>query len=116
MIKARICSLINWIRTNIFNSEVSKVVLCKQFPENIEGNCIYITHEDNELCYLVMKCPCGCGTDMDLSLHKGLKPRWSVEFNMNGTISITPSIWRRYGCESHFFYKKGTVIWCNENN
>lgn len=112
MIKKRICCLINWIRVNIFGSEISNVVLCKEFPENIEENCIYITHEEGALCYLMMKCPCGCGADIDLSLLKGLKPRWSVEFNTKGTISITPSIWRKRGCKSHFFYKKGTVIWC----
>lgn len=114
MLKARMCCLINWIRINIFKSQIPNVVLCKEFPECPEENYIYITYEEKAMCYLLMKCPCGCGADIDLSLLKGLKPRWTIEFNIQGTISIKPSIWRKHGCKSHFFYKSGKVLWCRE--
>lgn len=103
MLKARVCCFINWIRINLFHSKLPRVILCEEFPEKIEDDSIYITYEENAFCYLLMKCPCGCGSNINLSFISGLKPQWTVGFNINGTISIMPSIWRKSACKSHFF-------------
>lgn len=108
----KICFFINKIRIKLFKKDIPLLVICSDLPETAEINKIYISYEEGEWCYLMMKCPCGCGADIDLSLIKGLKPRWEVQFHLNGTISISPSIWRKRKCKSHFFYKKGKVLWC----
>lgn len=108
----KICFLVNRIRTKLFKNNLPLLIACSDLPETAEENKIYIVYADGEWCYLIMKCPCGCGADIDLSLIKGLKPRWEVQFHLNGTISISPSIWRKQKCKSHFFYKRGKVLWC----
>lgn len=114
MLKLLVCQCVNFIRINIFMHKISKLVICKEFPQIADENTLYITSEENELCYVLLKCPCGCGVNIDLSLIKGLKPRWTVEPHINGTVSITPSIWRKVGCRSHFFYKRGKIVWCHD--
>lgn len=108
----KVCFLINKIRINLLKNKIPLLIACPELPETAEKNKIYISYEEGEWCYLLMKCPCGCGADIDLSLIKNLKPRWKVKFHLNGTISLLPSIWRKQKCKSHFFYKKGKVFWC----
>lgn len=112
MIKEKVCLWMNKIRVKFLKNNIPLLLICQELPAQAENNRIYILYEDGEFCYLLMKCPCGCGADIDLSLIKGLKPRWEIEFHLNGTISISPSVWRKYKCKSHFYYKKGNLIWC----
>lgn len=115
MVKIKICLLVNKIRIKLLKNNLPQLIVCSEIPEipEIAGKGeIYISFDDGQWCYLLMECPCGCGAYIDLSLIKGLKPRWEIQFHLNGTISISPSIWRKYKCKSHFFYKKGKVIWC----
>lgn len=110
--KIKISLLVNKVRISLFKSDIPLLIICSELPETTEENTIYISSEDKKFCYLLMKCPCGCGANIDLSLIQGLKPKWEIQFHLNGTISISPSIWRKYKCKSHFFYKRGKVIWC----
>jgi hypothetical protein len=60
---------------------------------------------------LVFRCPCGCHTDIFLNLLKDAKPIWRFHISKKNKITITPSIWRKVGCKSHFFIRKGKIEW-----
>ncbi|WP_419192496.1 DUF6527 family protein [Engelhardtia mirabilis] len=59
-----------------------------------------------------MLCPCGCGEEIQLNTVGG-HPRWSVEVEIDGTVTLAPSVWRKAGCESHFFLRSGAIQWCS---
>ena len=58
------------------------------------------------------KCPCGCGSIIQLSLLTYDSPRWALNVENDGTGTLSPSVWRSQGCRSHFFVKRGMIIWC----
>ena len=59
------------------------------------------------------KCPCGCGETVVLPLIKSKGPSWSLKVDRLGRPTLTPSIWKTEGCKSHFYIKKGLIIWTN---
>ena len=59
-----------------------------------------------------MRCPCGCGDVIELPLQLGVRPRWSLEADPFGQPTLSPSVWRRTGCRSHFWVRGGRVCWC----
>ncbi|MCO0822782.1 DUF6527 family protein [Enterobacter hormaechei] len=38
-------------------------------------------------------------------------PRWDYALDDNNLPSLYPSVWLKDGCQSHFWIKKGRVIW-----
>jgi hypothetical protein len=80
-------------------------------PENPRRDTVYLIMEDGDPWSVALRCPCGCGETLFLSLLEG-SPRWRIELHRNGTVSVSPSIWRTTGCRSHFFLKKGLISWC----
>ena len=56
-------------------------------------------------------CPCGCGEPIELLLPEFIEPRWSLAVDDIGRPTLTPSVWRNEGCRSHFFVRRGRVIW-----
>lgn len=60
------------------------------------------------------KCPCGCGDIINLSLMKGRRPNWVLKVSFLGQPTLYPSVWKKDGCESHFWITKGSVIWHND--
>jgi hypothetical protein len=58
-----------------------------------------------------LQCPCGCGTPIMLSLSKTRRPRWSVRFDRLDRPTVHPSVWQTEGCFSHFWIRRGRVVW-----
>lgn len=71
---------------------------------------VYLVGERQPWCATFI-CPCGCKEVIALSLIKDDRPRWRAREHPNGTVSLSPSIWRMKGCRSHFFINHGRVIW-----
>jgi hypothetical protein len=88
--------------------EVEAVDSAPEIPRN---DTVYLITDEGVPWSVAMKCPCGCGEVLFLSLLEG-SPRWRVEQHRNGTVSVSPSIWRTTGCRSHFFLKEGLIAWC----
>lgn len=59
-----------------------------------------------------MRCPCGCGDVIELALQADVTPRWDLDADRAVRPSLSPSIWRRTGCRSHFWVRQGRVRWC----
>lgn len=80
-------------------------------PEVLDERTLYLAGEGGELWFAALRCPCGCGDTIHLSLLTSDRPSWSLEFARKGLASLHPSIWRRHGCRSHFWFVDGRVNW-----
>lgn len=61
--------------------------------------------------WILFKCPCGCGEVLTLSLMKSFKPRWRLKLDKKNRITISPSVWKKDGCRSHFYIRKSKLKW-----
>jgi hypothetical protein len=77
----------------------------------IDNNKIYLIGEKSYFKWALMKCPCGCEETLIMSIMKKIRPFWTVKFDRYKRISLSPSVWKKNGCSSHFFVKKGKIIW-----
>lgn len=88
---------------------VSAVSVSDQ-PDNLQDGLLYFVG-DGVPWMAALLCPCGCGSDIRLSLIEDDTPRWRATFQKAGAASLYPSIWRTKGCRSHFFVRAGRVVW-----
>lgn len=72
---------------------------------------LLLLQEDGENWSVGFRCPCGCGDVIELLLLPNVKPRWDIEINCLGRPTLSPSVWKRTGCMSHFWIRDGKVIW-----
>lgn len=84
----------------------------EEFPDNLEKTKVYLAGEGENLWAAAMVCPCGCGDLIELNLLKQARPCWNVRLHSEGTVSLTPSVWRQKGCRSHFWLRSGRIDWC----
>ncbi len=81
-------------------------------PDPIPSRHVYLCHDDGVNWSVAMRCPCGCGDSLELMLLKEIKPNWSLITIDQQPPSLKPSIWRRTGCQSHFWLRNGHIHWC----
>lgn len=60
--------------------------------------------------HIVVRCPCGCGDDISLNVDPQAGPSWRL-IRRGERVSLSPSVWRETGCESHFFVWRDEVDW-----
>lgn len=84
----------------------------EDIPEKLVPTTIYLAGEDDNLWAAAMLCPCGCEDAIELNLLTQVRPCWKVQQHPDGTVSLTPSVWRKKGCGSHFFVRHGRIDWC----
>lgn len=80
-------------------------------PDELRREVIYLIGEDGFFLQAVLLCPCGCRQLITLNLVAPARPRWRVRFHADGSLTMTPSIWRNVGCYSHFWIRRGRVLW-----
>jgi len=83
-------------------------------PKEYDADTLYVVKfpDDIEPWVICFLCPCGCESISYINLIKDDDPWWDLEQHEDGTISLTPSVHRIRGCESHFFIKKSEIQWC----
>lgn len=59
----------------------------------------------------VFICPCGCGDTVELSLLDTIRPAWTLRRDAKRRVTLSPSVWRQRGCNSHYFIEAGRVRW-----
>jgi len=84
----------------------------EEVPDQLDPGTVYLIGEGQHTWFAVLQCPCGCNEILQLSLLPEGRPRWTVTHHADGTISLSPSIWRQVGCRSHFWLRRGYVEWC----
>ena len=108
-IRSIILRLLEWLG---FSEKSYRVHRVQGLPDDPQPFFIYaISDPDAWLAALV--CPCGCGHLIQLSLLQADSPRWSLQTDRGGKVSISPSVWRSLGCQAHFFVRGGKIVWCN---
>lgn len=80
-------------------------------PESIQDGVMIIVGGENWAKWAYFICPCGCGDVLSLSLMKSIKPNWKLRVDDNNLPTVYPSVWKDDGCKSHFWIRKGKVIW-----
>lgn len=86
----------------------------EELPDRLCESAIYVVGEGVHLWSVAMLCPCGCGSTLQMSVMPEGRPRWRVDMHEDGTASLHPSVWRRTGCRSHFFVRRGHIRWCTD--
>lgn len=65
--------------------------------------------ERKGLRWLILVCPCGCGSEIPVNLDPRAGPAWSLYQGVKG-LSLYPSVWRDTDCESHFIILRNTIF------
>ena len=81
-------------------------------PNTLPTFDLALAREEEEDCCIGMHCPCGCGQRLELIVLSNVKPRWDYLLNVKGHVTLHPSVWLTNGCQSHFWVRRGKVIWC----
>lgn len=81
-------------------------------PSELGSRKLVITQDDDEYWSAGMSCPCRCGDVIELPLFPEADQRWRVTIDGQGRPSLSPSVWRKTGCKSHFWMREGRILWC----
>jgi hypothetical protein len=90
-----------------------RTVLVEELPDRVEAGVVYVAGEGKFRWFVAMLCPCGCGETLHMNLQPETSPCWSLEEHPDGTATLSPSVWRKVGCRSHFFLQRGKIVWCD---
>lgn len=90
--------------------------LVEEFPDGLKASTLYVAGQAPHWWGAAMLCPCGCKDVIELNLLEQAKPCWTVTLHDEGVASLTPSVWRKKGCQSHFFLRRGRIDWCPTNS
>ena len=82
-----------------------------EFPDLLRPSTLYVAGEEPHMWAAALLCPCGCGDVIELNLLGQARPCWSVRQHRDGSVTLTPSVWRRKGCRSHFFVRNSRIAW-----
>ena len=84
-----------------------------ELPNTLDIESIYLVGENGNVWSIAFICPCGCDELIQLNTLRNIRPCWRI--NKMNPISIFPSINRTVGCKSHFFIRKGKIIWIHDS-
>jgi hypothetical protein len=82
-------------------------------PASLPRRDVILARDEGEDWCVGFRCPCGCGEVIELLVIAEAEPRWDVSTDVKGRPSLSPSVWRRTGCCSHFWLRAGRVYWCD---
>lgn len=89
-----------------------RVIAGDSLPKRLPRRDLVLARDDGEDWCVGLRCPCGCGDSLELLVVAEAKPRWDIAIDKMGKPSLSPSIWRKTGCHSHFWLSNGRVRWC----
>ena len=81
-------------------------------PTRLPYRDIVLAKEGCEDWAVGFRCPCGCGKRLELMIINEAKPNWSISIDSKQRPTLMPSVHLTTGCKSHFWVKKGKIIWC----
>ena len=85
-------------------------------PEQLKQRTVYVVQEDGFEEQVAMLCPCGCRHVLHMNLLSDDRPYWHLAQNPDGTVTLHPSVWRMKDCGSHFWFRRGRVQWCRDED
>ena len=103
-----------WLRSWFVRSDPPRLTeFLEELPKQLDPKKVYVLGEGDHRWIVAMVCPCGCGATLEMSVLADAKPRWRLIEHADRTATLQPSVWRRVGCRSHFFLRRGRVVWCS---
>ncbi len=84
----------------------------EELPDRLDPCTIYLVGEGEQVWIAAMVCPCGCAEVVQLNLIPPWRPLWRVTRHADQTVSQYPSVWRKKGRRSHFWFRNGRIDWC----
>jgi Family of unknown function (DUF6527) len=103
--------LLKWYNKFFKKEKLYQYKFVEDVPDLLKLGTLYIINNNNFPWQVAMLCPCGCKKILHMNLMKDHNPRWRFKIDNKNKISLHPSIWRTVGCKSHFFVKKGKILW-----
>lgn len=88
-----------------------KIIEGEALPLKLPHRNLVLLRDAGEYWSIGMRCPCGCGQTIEITLISEVTPHWNLRMEPDGTPTLTPSVWLREGCRSHFFVRRGRVNW-----
>jgi hypothetical protein len=85
-----------------------------ELPDRLANRTLYLAGEEGHIWAAAMSCPCGCGERIELNLLAQVRPSWTAEPHADGSVTLAPSVWRQKGCRSHFWVRRGRIVWCRD--
>lgn len=85
-------------------------------PEQLKQRTLYVVYEDGFLEQAALLCPCGCRRTLHMNLIDDEHPCWTLIQNIDGTVTLNPSVWRKRDCRSHFWFRRSRVQWCRDED
>lgn len=82
-------------------------------PATLPRRDLVLARDGDEDWCVGLRCPCGCRSTIELLVVPEAKPRWDLAIDKKGRPSLSPSVWRKTGCRSHFWLRAGRVRWCD---
>lgn len=94
-----------------------KYLLHHPNPGKMETGVLYLERADSGAPQFAhFLCPCGCGDVTSIPAQGSMtlksRPKWDFKEDPEGLPTITPSVHKLDGCESHYFIRGGKVEWC----
>ena len=89
-----------------------RIIEGDSLPSKLPMRDLVLARDDGEDWCVGMRCPCGCGHVIELLVVAEAKPRWDLSVDAKGRPTLTPSVWLKTGCRSHFWIRGGRVHWC----
>ncbi|MDR6472222.1 hypothetical protein J2777_005963 [Paraburkholderia graminis] len=89
-----------------------RVVAIDEFPDRMASKTVYAVGEEGQYWLAALRCPCGCGDTIQLSMMEGQRPQWTLVDRHMRFPTLAPSVDRTVGCRSHFFLRSGKIQWC----
>ena len=91
---------------------LSRVVSQHPSPDQMVPKVLAVVIDGGRAKWACLRCPCGCGDKIQLSLNPTRRPRWAVRVDWLERPTVEPSIHQTDGCRSHFWIRSGRVVWC----
>ena len=89
-----------------------RIIEGDSLPPQLPSRDLVLARDGGENWCVGMRCPCGCGYVIELLIVAEAKPRWDVSVDEKGRPTLTPSVWLKKGCRSHFWIRGGRIHWC----
>lgn len=85
-----------------------------QPPSILPRRNLVLVRDGGEEWSVGLRCPCGCGTTLEMMLLRGVRPRWDLSIDAKGHPTLRPSVWLKSGCRSHFWLRDGRIVWAGD--
>lgn len=96
-------------KTPKFFGRIIVVERISEIPDEI-GNDIYLVRRAGRDIWAVFMCPCKNNHRLTVNLSSNRRPYWRANAK-KGNFSLTPSIWLKEDCYSHFWIDDHRVFW-----